>query len=121
MPQINACLVGVELYFNDLVAAKHFYQETLGLAISGERPGHHAQFDAGPSFLCVEKKGVENYPSSDKAVIFLKVPSVQAAVETIGRERIVHFESSAETGRQAWAVLHDPEGHNVVLLEATKL
>jgi len=120
MPQIKARLVGVELYFDDLVAAKRFYHETLGLAISGERPRHHAQFGAAPSFLCVEKKGVENYPSCDKAVIFFEVPSVQDAVEAIGRERIVHFESNPEAGRQAWAVLHDPEGHNVLLLEATK-
>jgi hypothetical protein len=119
MPQINARLVGVELYFDDLVAARRFYHETLGLAISGERPGHHAQFGAGPSFLCVEKKGAENYPSRDKAVIFFEVPSVHDAVEAIGRERIIHFETGAQDDGRPWAVLHDPEGHSVLLLEAT--
>ncbi len=33
--KINARLVGVELYFDDLPAAKHFYQDTLGLSLSG--------------------------------------------------------------------------------------
>lgn len=114
MPNIQARLVGVELYFADLPAAKRFYEETLGLKLSGEQPGHHAQFDTGAAFLCVEKKGVEDYPSQDKAVIFLGVPSVCAAVEAIGKDRLVKLGEDAST---PWAVLHDPEGHNVVLLE----
>jgi hypothetical protein len=119
MSSINARLVGVELYFDDLVAAKNFYQGTLGLDIFGEQPGHHAQFNVGQAFLCLEKKGVEDYPSRDKAVMFLEVPNVQAAVETIGRERFVHVESGDE-GTQPWVVLHDSEGHNVLLLEAQR-
>jgi predicted enzyme related to lactoylglutathione lyase len=114
--KINARLVGVELYFDDLPAAKQFYAETLGLPISDEQSGHHARFDAGPVFLCAEEKGLENYPSRDKAVIFLEVQDVAAAVEAIGRERILRFEA-AGNGHAPWAVMHDPEGHNVLLLE----
>lgn len=33
--KINARLVGVELYFDDLPAAKHSYQDALGLSFSG--------------------------------------------------------------------------------------
>ena len=119
MSSIKTRLVGVELYFDDLVAAKNFYEGTLGLDIFGEQPGHHAQFNVGQAFLCLEKKGVENYPSRDKAVIFLEVPNVQAAVEAIGRERFVHVENGDER-TQPWGVLHDSEGHNVLLLEALR-
>ena len=119
MSSINARLVGVELYFDDLVAAKNFYEGTLGLDIFGEQPGHHAQFNVGQAFLCLEKKGVEDYPSRDKAVIFLEVPNVQAAVEAIGRERFVHVENGDER-TQPWAVRRDSEGHNVLLLEAQR-
>lgn len=118
MPHIHAHLVGVELYFDNLPAAKHFYHEILGLKLWGEQPGRHAQFDAGSAFLCVEKKGVEDYPSQDKAVIFLEVPSVRVAVDVIGKERIMKFSEDAST---PWAVLRDPEGHNVLLLENPKL
>ena len=117
MSSINARLVGVELYFDDLVAAKNFYEEILGLDIFGEQPGHHAQFNVGQAFLCLEKKGVEDYPSRDKAVIFLEVPNVQAAVEAIWRERFVHVGSGDESPQSPWAILHDTEGHNVLLLE----
>lgn len=118
MSSIKARLVGVELYFDDLVAAKQFYEGTLGLDICGEQPGHHAQFNVGQAFLCLEKKGVEDYPSRDKAVIFLEVPSVQAAVDAIGEERFAHVVRGSEGARPPWAVLHDTEGHNVLLLEA---
>jgi predicted enzyme related to lactoylglutathione lyase len=117
MSSINARLVGVELYFDDLVAAKNFYEETLGLDIFGEQPGHHAQFNVGQAFLCLEERGVEDYPSRDKAVIFLEVPNVQAAVEAIGRERFVHVDRGDESTQSPWAILHDTEGHNVLLLE----
>src|ERR1700721_4120723 len=86
MSSINARLVGGEFYFDDLAAAKNFYEGTLGLNIVGEQPGHHAQFNVGRAFLCLEKKGVEDYPSRDKAVIFLEVPSIATAVEGLGQE-----------------------------------
>jgi catechol 2,3-dioxygenase-like lactoylglutathione lyase family enzyme len=116
MPRLNARLAGVELYFQDLTAARHFYQETLGLQLTGEEPGHHAQFGDEKVFLCLEKKGVEDYPSRDKAVVFLEVSDVAAAVEAIGRDRIVKY-VPATRERAGWAVLHDPEDHNVLLLE----
>jgi len=50
------------------------------------------------------------YPSVDKAVLFFEVPDLQAAITAIGRSQVVQ---SAEQ----WAVLHDPEGHNVLLLQ----
>jgi predicted enzyme related to lactoylglutathione lyase len=113
---LNARLAGVELYFDDLPSAQEFYQETLGLRLTGSEEGHHAQFDGGEAFLCLERKGVEDYPSRDKAVVFLEVEDVEASVEQIGREKIVKY--VARTARTAgWAVLHDPEGHTVLLLE----
>jgi catechol 2,3-dioxygenase-like lactoylglutathione lyase family enzyme len=116
MPRLNAKLAGVELYFEDLEAARHFYHETLGLRLTGEEAGHHAQFGDGGMFLCLEKKGVEDYSSQDKAVVFLEVPDVAGAVEAIGSDRIVKYVPATREGA-CWAVLHDPEGHNVLLIE----
>lgn len=110
MNKISAQLVGVELYFDDLHKGKTFYTETLGLKLADEQPGHHAKFESGAAFICLEKKGAESYPSKDKAVLFFAVPDLQAAITAVGSERIVQ----SATG---WAVLHDPEGHNVLLLQ----
>jgi catechol 2,3-dioxygenase-like lactoylglutathione lyase family enzyme len=112
MRTINARFLGVELYFEDLSRAKNFYQEVLGLQVSDEHVGHHAKFDSGGGFVCLERKGLESYPSKDKAVLFFEVDNLKSAVAAIGKDKLVHCEPT-------WAVLHDPEDHNVLLLERT--
>ena len=111
MRDISPRFVGVELYFEDLERARKFYIETLGLHLSDEQPGHHAKFGADAAFVCLETRGSESYPSRDKAVLFFEVRDLEAAVTAIGPHRFVRAEPH-------WAVLHDPEGHNILLLEA---
>ncbi len=101
---------GVELYFDDLERARSFYRETLGIEVVDEKAGHYSKFDAGAGFVCLERKGSEPYPSQDKAVLFFEVEDVAASVDAIGRERFVQVAAG-------WAVLQDPEGHNILLLE----
>ena len=115
MPQIGARLIGVELYFDDLPAAERFYRETLGLELSQAEAGRFAQFGKSVPFLCLEKKGSESYPSLDKAVVFLEVADLKMALEALGRESMVRVEATAPNTK--WAALHDPEGHNVVLVK----
>ena len=57
MDGIQLRFVGVELYFDNLEKAKDFYRQTLGLNISEEEGGHHAKFDGGVGFICLECKG----------------------------------------------------------------
>ncbi len=113
MQKIQPRFVGVELYFDDLEEARKFYLETLGLELSNEQVGHHAQFNGGAGFICLEAKGAESYPSKDKAVLFFEVPDLKSAMAAIGHDKIVKSEAG-------WAVLHDPEGHNVLLLQSSK-
>jgi predicted enzyme related to lactoylglutathione lyase len=110
MERIQARFVGVELYFDDLERAKKFYLETMGLEVSDEQVGHHARFDSGAGFVCLERKGAESYSSKDKAVLFFEVPDLKSAIAAIGQDQLVQ---SVRT----WAVLHDPEGHNILLLQ----
>ena len=107
MPELS--FAGAELYFQDLSEARRFYTELLGLTISDEQPGHHAKFDSGSGFFCLECRGAESYPSHDKAVLFFEVSDLSSSIVAIGRERFVQIE-------ETWALLHDPEGHNVLLL-----
>src|SRR5437773_9726344 len=110
MNGIQAQFVGVELYFDDLEGAKEFYVGTLGLEISDEQVGHHAKFDSGAGFVCLERKGAESYPSKYKAVLFFEVLDLKSAIAAIGQDWLVQIEDT-------WAVLHDPEGHNILLLQ----
>jgi hypothetical protein len=108
-------LLGMELYFEDVLRARDFYRSVLGLPLEEEQPGHHVKLAPQGGFLCLECKGVENYPSQDKAVVFLEVADLRSFVVSVGSERFVRMELGATP---PWAVLHDPEGHNVVCLEA---
>ena len=113
MIRADTRLAGVELYFDDLPRAKAFYVDVLGLDLVEEAADHHAKFEAGGTFLCLEKRGVEGYPSADKAVVFFEVPDLRQAVKEIGPTHVVRYDPAS-----AWAVLHDPEGHNVLLVQA---
>jgi catechol 2,3-dioxygenase-like lactoylglutathione lyase family enzyme len=110
--------LGIELYFDDLDAAKRFYHETLGLELRDESAGHHAKFNCGPAFLCLERKGSESYPSRDKAVLFFEVVDLRALLDQIGSERFVGLGAEEADGQIPWAVTHDPEGHNVVFIQS---
>jgi predicted enzyme related to lactoylglutathione lyase len=109
--------IGVELYFDDLETAKQFYCDTLHLEISHEQLGHYAKFGTDSNFVCLERKRSESYPSLDKAVLFFEVPDLAAVMDAIGKDRIVHSEADS-SGRPEWAVIHDPEGHNVLLRQS---
>jgi predicted enzyme related to lactoylglutathione lyase len=110
LERIRARFVGVELYFENLEKAKKFYIETLGLEVSDEQVGHHARFESGAGFVCLERKGAGSYSSKDKAVLFFGVPDLRLAIAAIGQDRLVQSEGT-------WDVLHDPEGHNILLLQ----
>lgn len=116
MGESDPRLVGVELYFDDLPKAKAFYLDRLGLRLADEQRGHHARFLPGSVFLCLERRGMEEYPSADKAVVFLEVADLQRALERVGSECIAQ---QAPDASPPWAVVHDPEGHNVLLIEAS--
>jgi len=107
-------LAGVELYFDDLGAAKAFYADVLGLRVDEDHPDHHAKLGIGDRFICLERKGVEDYPSADKAVLFLEVLDVRAAVERVGSAFVVRSELGAA---RPWAAIRDPEGHTIVLTQ----
>ncbi|MGB8889208.1 MAG: VOC family protein [Candidatus Korobacteraceae bacterium] len=102
--------VGVELYFDDLPTARQFYTAKLGLAISEEQSGHFVKFEGERGFICLERKGSESYPSRDKAALFFEVADLAATVASLGREHFLQVEPG-------WAVLHDPEGHNLLFLQ----
>jgi len=61
---------------------------------------------------------VEEYLPAIKPCIFLEVADVRSAGERLGKEKVVHFDVGNAHGGSPWAVLHDPEGQNVLLLQA---
>ena len=111
---ISARLAGVEFYFDDLDRAKEFYTHVLGLPLEEDQPEHHVKVGAGDRFVCLERKGVENYPSADKGVVFLEVPNVGAMLDRLDAAFVL---ASDLSGAKPWAAVRDPEGHTIILLQ----
>jgi predicted enzyme related to lactoylglutathione lyase len=114
MPQFDARLAGVELYFENLESARTFYAQVLGLPLQEYDAEHHAKFGAGDAFVCLEKRGVEDYASADKAVLFLEVEDLRETVERIDSTHVMRAETS---GPNPWAAIRDPEGHTVLVMQ----
>jgi len=72
MQPVRARFIGVELYFDDLEKAKKFYDETLGLTVSDERTGHHAQFDSGGALFALSGRGLSPIPPKTKQCCSLR-------------------------------------------------
>jgi catechol 2,3-dioxygenase-like lactoylglutathione lyase family enzyme len=114
MPHSKVRFAGVELYFDDLERARCFYTMKLGLQTIEHDPTHHVKLAADDAFLCLERKGVESYPSAEKAVVFVEVPDLQATVAKFDSSEILGCGLKAE---QPWIAIRDPEGHTVLLLQ----
>ncbi len=107
-------LAGVELYFDDVAKATRFYRETLGLRVRESDPQRHAMFGLAAGFLCLERKGCEDYPSADKAVVFIEVADLRAALAAVPRRQRLR---AAWRGAPPWAAVRDTEGHTLLLLQ----
>jgi hypothetical protein len=79
-------LLGMELYFDDVAQASDCYRNVLGLSVAEEQPGHYTKLAFQGRFLCLERKGTENYPSQDKAVDFIEVHDLQSFIGRVGGE-----------------------------------
>ena len=73
-----------------------FTRKNSASKLADHQPGHFAKFDSGTSFVTLEQKGSESYPSKDKAVLFFAVPDLEAAKDALGADRII--ESLAALG-----------------------
>ena len=110
MPNSSARFVGVGLYFEDLARAKKFYTETLGIRASDEPVSHDANLGGDVGIISLKRRRSELYPSEDKAVLLFEVPDLETAITGISQSKVVQKEPGG-------AVLHDPEGHNILLLQ----
>ena len=103
--------VGVELYFEDLERAKEFYLDTLGPRISDEQPVTRPSSVLMPRLSAWKQKGPSPIPPAIRPCFSFEVPDPPAAVTAIGQH-------CSARSQPRWAVLHDPEGHNILLLPA---
>jgi predicted enzyme related to lactoylglutathione lyase len=107
---------GVVLYSQDLARAKDFYSGILGLPVLLEEP-QVIHFDGGSVRLAIHRYPIEGGREAPEGFVVFAVDDLAKAYEDL-RQKGAEFlgpPASRPYGRVAY--LHDPEGHEIGLLE----
>jgi catechol 2,3-dioxygenase-like lactoylglutathione lyase family enzyme len=103
----------------DLAAAREFWVDRLGFAVTEESPGDHFIVDAGGLRLCVDTADGEIHRvGGTDPVIGFKVESVDETLVRLEERGLRPSREPAEGDRGRWAALRDPDGRTVILTEA---
>lgn len=93
----------------DLDSSREFYANLLGLNVCGEKPGQFVQFAVGNAAACLDLADGEEPPAAIFAVQGLE--QLCQRLEDAGAS----LARSSEEGVGDYVVVHDPDGHELVL------
>ena len=113
---VSFAIEGVVLYSEDLDRARAFYRDILGLPLLLDE-GHVIHFDAGTVRLAIHRCPPGERRGPPEGFLVMGVKDLGIAYDEL-RRRGAEFlgpPSSRPYGRVAY--LHDPEGHEIGLLE----
>lgn len=109
-------LEGVVLYSKDLALAKAFYGELLGLPILLEE-ANAIHFDAGSVRLAIHRYPTDGPREAPEGFLVFVVEDLAKAYEDLRRKGATFLGPPANRPYGRVAYLHDPEGHEIGLLE----
>ncbi len=109
-------LEGIVLYSANLDAARAFYRDVLGLPLLLEED-HVLHFDAGSVRLAIHRYPTEGRREAPEGFLVFAVDDLQAVYEDLQGRGTVFLGPPADRPYGRVAYLHDPEGHEIGLLE----
>jgi predicted enzyme related to lactoylglutathione lyase len=109
-------LEGIVLYSEDLERARAFYRDVLGLPLLLDE-GHVIHFDAGTVRLAIHRCPPSEGREAPEGFLVFGVDDLAAAHEELRRRGAVFLGPPADRPYGRVAYLHDPEGHEIGLLE----
>ncbi len=116
-PMTGAWLLeGIVLYSANLDAARAFYRDVLGLPLLLEE-AHVLHFDAGSVRLAIHRYPTEGRRGAREGFLVFAVDDLGAAYEDLQRRGAEFLGPPADRPYGRVAYLHDPEGHEIGLLE----
>jgi predicted enzyme related to lactoylglutathione lyase len=107
---------GVVLYSKDLAQAKDFYSRILGLPVLLEEP-HVIHFDGGSVRLAIHRYPIEGAREAPEGFVVFAVDDLAKTYEDLRRKGAEFLGPPASRPYGRVAYLHDPEGHEIGLLE----
>jgi predicted enzyme related to lactoylglutathione lyase len=113
---VGYMIEGIVLYSEDLERAKAFYAGLLGLPILLEED-HVVHFDAGSVRLAIHRYPTEGKREASEGFLVFSVDDLAAAYEDLRRRGAEFLGPPTVRPYGRVAYLHDPEGHEIGLLE----
>lgn len=107
---------GIVLYSKDLGRAKEFYHGVLGLPVLLEE-SNVIHFDAGSVRLAIHRYPLEGPREAPEGFVVFAVENLATAYEDLRRKGAEFLGPPANRPYGRVAYLHDPEGHEIGLLE----
>ncbi len=107
---------GIVLYSENLDRAKAFYSELLGLPLLLEED-HVVHFDAGTVRLAIHRYPTGGTHDMREGFVVFSVDDLATAYEDLRRRGAEFLGPPADRPYGRVAYLHDPEGHEIGLLE----
>ncbi|TLZ81688.1 MAG: hypothetical protein E6K03_09765 [Methanobacteriota archaeon] len=109
-------LEGIVWYSEDLDRARAFYRDVLGLPLLLDE-GHVIHFDAGTVRLAIHRCPPGEGREAPEGFLVFGVDDMTAAYEELSKRGAVFLGAPAQRPYGRVAYLHDPEGHEIGLLE----
>lgn len=110
---------GIVLYSRDLARAKEFYHGLLGLPVLLEE-ANVTHFDAGSVRLAIHRYPIEGPREAPEGFVVFAVDDLATVYEELRRKGAEFLGPPANRAYGRVAYLHDPEGHEIGLLEEPK-
>ena len=109
-------LEGVVLYSRDLDQARTFYRDVLGLPVLLEE-AHVLHFDAGTVRLAIHRYPTGETTESREGFLVFSVEDLDGVYAELARRGVGFLGPPADRPYGRVAYFHDPEGHEIGLIE----
>jgi predicted enzyme related to lactoylglutathione lyase len=110
----NIAFVGIPV--TDVRSARKFYEEVLGLAVSGEMmSGKWIEYTVGDNTLAIANVGEQWKPSEQGTGVALEVENFEEAIKQLRNHGVPFAAEPFETPCCHMAVVQDPDGNKLII------
>ncbi len=100
---------------SDIKAARHFYEDILGLKLTHEAGGEWFEYDVGDTTFAISGADTEHPVPVRGAIIAFEVSDLEAEVARLQKCRVTFRREIRETPVCQFAIVLDPDGSEVIL------
>lgn len=100
---------------SDIPAARHFYENILGLKLSHETGGEWFEYDIGNTTFAISAADPEHPVPVRGAVLAFEVSDLDAEIARLKKHPITFRREMTETPVCRFAIILDPDGSEVII------